>query len=531
MKYSLKTKLSIIFLLMIGLTVTIEMLNLKYIRLPQLISLEANSDQKDIKRIKIAFKSMVKELGVINYDNAVWDEAYDYVDNRDPQFPESNFVIDAFQSLDLNGIHIYDRQGNTVWSRTWDRDKTTQISFVPFDSPTSFVKEYILSADKLVKANGNRPLTRAGFTLLDDQLVMYAATSIFKATLEGGTNGTMVFWRFVDESIFSGLRELAGIEFEIELVKSGKEQAIELSSLGSFSPGSYRTQKGVIFDFYPFSAGSGGMRFIYEAPDRQFETNWFNNSTVMTSILFSLTLLFVSILVHFVIIGPILNAEKLVNSIIKANDRTVRFKSKRKDELGTLFNLIDRLLDDVTSKEQELKSHNVRLQKISRTDGLTNIANRRALDKYMERLLNNSESGLEVSLLVCDVDYFKKYNDFYGHALGDKVLRLIADSLHRNLHQDTDFVARYGGEEFVVVLTNTNENQAIAVANNLLRSIRNLKILHEESDIAEMITLSIGIHTFDVSEQKQYEPMFKKADEALYKAKRDGRNRVCTASD
>lgn len=516
---------------MIGLTVTIEVINLNFIRLPQLYLLEANSDQKDIRRIKTALESMVKELSVLSYDNAVWDETYNYLDNRDPRFTESNYVIDTFQSISLNGIYIYDRQGNSVWNRAVNQNDWNLISFAPFDLPSSFVKEQILSSDGLVNQNGNKPVTRSGFTVLDEKLILYAATSIFKANLQGRSNGTLVFWRFVDEKVFSDLQDRSGIEFAIEIIKSAKTSRVAISSKDSYVPGSYRTKNGMIFDFHPFSTGIGGMKFVYTAPARQFEDHWLNSSTILTSFLFSLTLFVVTLLVHYLIIRPLLNAKNLVNTIIKDNDRSVRFNSKRKDELGALFKLIDHLLDDVDSQEKELKSHNIRLQEISQTDGLTNIANRRAFDEYMEALLNTNEQGLEISMLVCDVDYFKKYNDLYGHALGDSALRLIAESLHRNLHEDTDFVARYGGEEFVVVLKNTNENQAVSVANNLLRSIKNLKIPHQQSDISDVVTLSIGIHTFMVSEQNQYEPMFKKADEALYQAKKEGRNRVCAASD
>jgi diguanylate cyclase (GGDEF)-like protein len=214
---------------------------------------------------------------------------------------------------------------------------------------------------------------------------------------------------------------------------------------------------------------------------------------------------------------------------VQHNDRTSRFQSKRADELGSLFNLIDLLLTNIASQEQELLSHNVKLQHISETDGLTQIANRRSFDLYMTKLLSIEEKGLPVSLLVCDVDFFKKYNDYYGHAKGDSALRLIASSLQRKLHQETDFVARYGGEEFVVVLKNTNQTDAYSVAKNLLHSIINLKIQHEKSLVSPFVTISIGICSFNLSNEtppKTAMFYFEKADKALYSAKKEGRNRA-----
>ncbi len=263
---------------------------------------------------------------------------------------------------------------------------------------------------------------------------------------------------------------------------------------------------------------------------RLFDVNWFNHSTVITLTSFSLILLTLTLLAHFIIIRPILKAGERIKKIVQHNDRTSRFNTKRTDELGSLFNLIDLLLASIASQEQELISHNVKLQLISETDGLTQIANRRAFDLYMTKLYAVEAVGLPVSLLVCDVDYFKKYNDFYGHAKGDNALRLIATSLQRKLHQETDFVARYGGEEFVVILKNTNQDEAYSVAQNLLQSIVNLKIHHEKSLVSSVITISIGIYSFKVTadEQNQQSTMlyFDNADKALYLAKKEGRNKA-----
>ena len=105
---SLKTKLILFYLLLIIFVIFIKVISLHYIQLPQLYTLEASSDEKDISRIKMAFTSKSKEYGVINYDNAVWDDTYHYVNNKNMAFTDSNFVTDTYKSLGLNGISIYD---------------------------------------------------------------------------------------------------------------------------------------------------------------------------------------------------------------------------------------------------------------------------------------------------------------------------------------------------------------------------------------------------------------------------------------
>ena len=495
-------------------------------QLPQLYALEALSDEKDISRIKMAFTTKSKEYGVINYDNAVWDDTYYYINNRNPEFTKSNFVFDTYKSLGINGIHIYDSKAETVWYQAWNHADWSPLPFLPFDQPSSFVKEHILISDEQIANNSNKPVSRVGLSFLNNKLIIFAATSIFKADLNSDANGTMLFWRFFDKEILADLQQRAGINFTFKVIQANIKDEVKSSSKNQFIKGSYRTKEGEIFDIIPFIAGNGAIKFTYKAPTRQFSTNWLNRSTIITSLLFLITLCMLFMYFHYFIVSPILQADKVVDAIIKDDDHSIRFFSNRKDELGTLFNLIDRLLDGVESNKQQLISHNIRLQTISQTDSLTEIPNRRAFDSYMKKLLETSTSGLDISILVCDVDYFKKYNDNYGHNKGDKTLYLIAQTLRKNLHEDTDFVARYGGEEFVVVLTNTNKSDAQAVANNLVKKVADLNISHQGSAITDVVTLSIGIHTFVTSGQKQYNRFFELADEALYQAKKQGRNQA-----
>ncbi|WP_289847651.1 GGDEF domain-containing protein [Pseudoalteromonas sp. C2R02] len=316
--------------------------------------------------------------------------------------------------------------------------------------------------------------------------------------------------------------------FDIEIVENTLKKKSKKITLGSYISNSYRNKLGEIADYYPLVTEDSKILFYYTSPQRLFSTALLNSETFLKIIFFSICLLVFFIIIHKDITSPILDAQKLIHRIIK--DKTIKFSTDRTDELGSLFNLIDRLLEDVHSKEQELQSHNIRLQKLSTTDGLTNIANRRSFDMYMNQLLiSNSRSG-DVSLLVCDVDYFKRFNDYYGHAAGDNTLKQIAQCLLHNLHSNTDFVARYGGEEFVIVLNDTSQHQGICVGNNLLKAIQNLNITHVLSDISDVVTISIGLHTFEKSAYTKYESLFNKADKALYAAKEQGRNQLITSS-
>jgi diguanylate cyclase (GGDEF)-like protein len=159
-------------------------------------------------------------------------------------------------------------------------------------------------------------------------------------------------------------------------------------------------------------------------------------------------------------------------------------------------------------------------------DQLTGIYNRRYLDGSLQKIIKLlSRTGGNLSVLMIDIDYFKNYNDAYGHDAGDDCLRAVADALSQCVIREEDFVARYGGEEFAVVLPNTDENGAKLVAERMLEKMRECNIPHKKSDIASFVTISIGGTTNVVNHLQHGKDYIKLADDGLYESKRNGRNR------
>jgi len=159
-------------------------------------------------------------------------------------------------------------------------------------------------------------------------------------------------------------------------------------------------------------------------------------------------------------------------------------------------------------------------------DALTGIYNRRFLDEHLAQIIKSlSRSGGTLSVLLIDIDFFKKYNDTYGHGMGDDCLRAVASALSQCVIRDDDFVARYGGEEFAVVLPNTDENGTRLIAEKMLEKIRKSNIPHKASDAADYVTISIGGTTDIVKHLQHGSDYIELADEALYKSKKNGRNR------
>jgi diguanylate cyclase (GGDEF)-like protein len=164
-------------------------------------------------------------------------------------------------------------------------------------------------------------------------------------------------------------------------------------------------------------------------------------------------------------------------------------------------------------------------------DALTGIYNRRFFDEKLNQIIKSlSRTKGKLSLMMIDIDYFKKYNDAYGHSEGDICLKEIAGSISKCITRSDDFVARYGGEEFVVVLPNTEERGARILADRIMMNIKALKIAHIDNEVDDVVTVSIGITTGKVVHPQTNEDYIKQADEMLYISKKDGRNRYTFAS-
>ena len=169
--------------------------------------------------------------------------------------------------------------------------------------------------------------------------------------------------------------------------------------------------------------------------------------------------------------------------------------------------------------------HDLLSQKVF-LDDLTKVFNRRYFDTHINKIqLSALRENAEYALLLMDIDYFKQYNDIYGHVEGDVVLHLVAQTIANSLQRPSDFVARYGGEEFVVVLPHTNEEGARCVAEKIKNNIYGLGVLHKYSEF-EFVTISIGGATLLQSDEGNMD-ILQRADKKMYAAKAQGRNTVC----
>ena len=200
----------------------------------------------------------------------------------------------------------------------------------------------------------------------------------------------------------------------------------------------------------------------------------------------------------------------ILNAKLKAMERLVEMRKQ---------------LLDVTKKLAQEKE---KIKLIANQDGLTGIANRRFLDQVLgQEFRRHQRSQNSLSIIMIDIDFFKSYNDFFGHLSGDDVLRLCAEEMSKLICRAGDLVARYGGEEFCVVLPNTDLNGAKSFAETLRTGIEGLAIKRNDLENWKYLTISLGVSSLNPDQNDTVKKLLNAADQALYQAKQSGRNRVC----
>lgn len=188
--------------------------------------------------------------------------------------------------------------------------------------------------------------------------------------------------------------------------------------------------------------------------------------------------------------------------------------------LDTLREHGDAIHDQWYAKVKEAKH-------IAGVDSLTQIPNRRRFDEYLaEQWQLMAERQLPISLILADIDYFKQYNDTYGHLLGDSCLIHVAQVLQNSVNRPNDLVARYGGEEFVAILPDTSLSDAITIANRMQAEVAQLQLPHASSQVSHYITLSLGVVSVVPSLGQSSQRLVAATDRLLYQAKQSGRNQI-----
>lgn len=248
------------------------------------------------------------------------------------------------------------------------------------------------------------------------------------------------------------------------------------------------------------------------------------NATLATLIFISISTIFVNLLIHFRLlrsaIKPIIKLSCCVKNYTRYNFSKEIPEYHKRDELFELLQNVDLMRSELSNSISSLKL------KVN-YDGLTGLYNRRYFNEFFAKEWKIAKENGEVfSLILFDIDYYKNYNDSYGHLAGDDCLKMIAQCLDVYNEDSWSFVARYGGEEFAVLLRKRNELEAQMVAEKIRKAILALEIPHKASPVHEFVTVSMGVAATMPKGSMMPNELISMADKALYYAKQNGRNKV-----
>ncbi len=465
--------------------------------------------QNNISALAAVYENDKVNFSLFNQDWAKWDNTYQFANGHRPSFPYDNILSPSFLETETDAVVIINRQGELLYASQKKGkvfQETNDITNITQDLDTN----HVLNRDGqsgLIRHNGH--------------LAYYVSHLIQDSAKQQEPNGVLVFIRDFNQRFLKRLNVPNGVIFTITPLNPGESSPIPVVKTFKITR---------LKDTYVFGIGNSMGNIIATAqfnyPKNSTPTAL--DSTTIFSITSLLTLpLFITVIIYFMLLRPIIEISIHINRMKKTGEV---YRLKQKNHITEIDGFLKRfniLVDKIHNYQKKLLDD-------SNTDGLTQIYNRKYFDEAYDLAWRASaRNNTPLNIIMIDIDYFKKYNDHYGHQEGDNALKKVAQALNELTRRADDTLARYGGEEFVIVSHSANEEQLNSKAQSILQSVRDLKIPHAQSGISTILTISCGacLITNSGPWMKNLKDIsLKTADEALYQAKNNGRNQYCTTT-
>ncbi|MBC7683316.1 MAG: diguanylate cyclase [Ferruginibacter sp.] len=511
-----------IFAVVFALMGSLGLALMKNSLLPAFDSMEQRFAQDSAKRVLSGFDEQLSGLSVLTRDWAFWDELYQHVQHPSKAFERSNIGPAAMLTSNLNAVLFIDLEGQSVgWGM-----RTMSSGVAPH-------KEELL--ESLQRLWAVKPVaaqeTQCGLVQLQKILSAICWSPIFPSDGHGTAAGMVVMAREFNDSALATIAQNAGAHFSIEpntgapAVPGRALRTWELSPfvhLANRNLTAAYDAKNVTLDYQLQDMESKPLALVRMRLQRELAAQAQRVVKDVAAQLAAVALgtgLVLLVSVQIWLVRPIRRLQADLASLTASRRWDSALAYERPDEIGALTQGVNALLRVLHDQVQALEN-------LSSTDALTGIANRRQFDERLNyEVVRLVRHPAPLSLLMMDVDHFKRYNDLYGHPMGDTALQKIGVLL-KNFCRQQDLPARIGGEEFALLLLGTDAAGAIAVAEKLRLALYGLAIAHDHSPTAPYITASIGIATWGSDHRGEASGLLVQADEALYAAKRNGRNRV-----
>lgn len=472
-------------------------------------------------------------LRTLTAATAAWRDTYAFAAAPTKGYLDRNFAGDWPKIYDIDFVLFVGLDGRRIWSS----DGYPTFGLRP---PEAFQTEQFSTDDPYIFPDGKRPTSRSSFVGMvgtDQSAWIYCAHAITNDDLTAPPRGMLLFGRRIDKATLATYQSGQGdnlvlVPFNAAPSFQESDDHLTVHSYSVFRADrtAVQAEGSLLVAYTPFNDQGGkplaSLRFsiprgIEQAGDRLV---WFTSFTLLAAALITLGAILLA--VRATVIRPIARLASFFTTEREGSEEILKDSARRNDEIGILAGQAGTLIERIREQNAELESQ-------ANTDRLTGLANRRLLDVHVGKELRRMQRHLRVgqpiglmSVVVIDVDHFKLYNDTYGHTAGDQCLRDVAQAIRGCIARPGDLACRFGGEEFVLVLPETNEAGALVVAESVRARIERLAHPHASSPVTGVVTVSAGAATMEVGQGLQIEQLIELGDQALYAAKRQGRNRV-----
>lgn len=524
-RWSTRTRALILLTLTLALFFILIAVTQRSLLLPVINQMERAGAQRDMERVLRAIKHEAEFLDAFCRDWAFWDDMHDFARAPSAEFIESNFTESATANSGVDVFAVFDASGARVFSASYRGG-------APFASAI----EQQLAVDGVLRTHLVQPILKGTASATEqsrsilrvgDLPMLVNARPILRSDRSGPAQGVLVMARVLNATAQQSIRDQTLVAFKVDMENLSTPAAAQrllaedgqVIWLGAASDDNWQLETSL----QELRGQAMVLRFNYPL---QFSAH---TAQVMVQINLLIALavgglgLILFRLLAREFLWPLRNLAQTVQRIEQERDMSLRLTEQGALELQKVAREFNRMM-------VELERHRDELTVQSLTDALTNLPNRRHFDQMMAReWLQAIRHKQALTVMLCDVDQFKRYNDHYGHPLGDAILREVAHALRTGLRRVGDVVARYGGEEFVLIFPDTNSSGARLMAERLLQAVRELALAHGGSTVADIVTISIGYAVSSPQSGEDYGSALTRADHALYAAKNAGRNTYCEA--
>jgi diguanylate cyclase (GGDEF)-like protein len=466
---------------------------------PHLLEIAAQADRKDLRRALLALDGKQQQLVALAYDRAMTptgDNAY------------APPVVETFIALNIDYFAEFNRHDEPL---RWLQIDNQQSVLAPTTLDIRELQPYLRHSEP---RHSGAPVFTSGWMQSTRGPLLYALASTH--------DRSVLFGADIDEEFTQDLREATQLNISLSAL-TADSTATQPQQLEKMQRDGDDSIHWIVND----TLNRPTLQLTLKLPPRTGVSNLVSTPLIIAFLIALIGSLFMLGLVERALILPVRALGWHLRRVRQIGDYNLRLKLPNKNELGELSQELNNLVEHVQTQQLQLIAQSRELQALSYQDSLTTLANRRRFDQALaDNWAMAQRMRKPLALIMCDVDYFKAYNDHYGHQKGDEILRQLAHIISQVVVRTSDLATRFGGEEFAVLLPNTTEEGALHLAQQLQQKLQTANISHEYSHICRRLTLSIGVAALVPAAEQGPRDLVRMADEALYAAKAAGRNRI-----